>query len=204
MISIIDYGLGNIKAFENLYARLNVPIRIVRNAEELKNSSKIILPGVGAFDYAMSRLNDSGFREILDDLVLIKKIPIIGICVGMQMMGKSSEEGYMPGLGWIDGEVKLFNKELIPYKTRLPHMGWNTIKKINNNKLFDNLDNESRFYFLHSYFFDCYEKSSIIAMTEYGIEYASAINKDNIFGIQFHPEKSHSNGIKLLHNFATL
>lgn len=204
MITIIDYGLGNIKAFANVYGRLNIKINIARSASEIKNATKLVLPGVGAFDYAMSQLNNSGIREALEDQVINHKVPVIGICVGMQMMAKSSDEGTLPGLGWFDAEVKLFDTTQIPYKTRLPHMGWNTLCLVGKNRLLDQLSHESRFYFLHSYYFDCNQPKDVIAKTEYGIEYASAVNKGNIYGIQFHPEKSHQNGIQLLHNFAKL
>ncbi len=184
--------------------RLNINSRIAKHAEDLKEATKIILPGVGAFDHAMTQLNKSGMREELEKQVLINKVPIVGICVGMQMLAKSSYEGELPGLGWIDGEVKLFDTSKIKYKTRLPHMGWNSINPIKNNPLIAGFNTESRFYFLHSYYFVCNNTEDIISTTEYGITYSSAINRDNIFGIQFHPEKSHSNGIQLLDNFAKL
>ncbi len=204
MIIIIDYGLGNIRAFVNVYERLNIKTKIAHTAEELKDASKIILPGVGAFDYAMAQLNASGMRDELEKQVIENKIPIMGICVGMQILAKSSDEGNLPGLGWIDGEVKLFDATTIPYKTRLPHMGWNSINPVNNCQLLSGFTDQSRFYFLHSYYFVCNKVESIISTTEYGITYASAVNRDNIYGIQFHPEKSHSNGTQLLHNFAKL
>lgn len=204
MITIIDYGLGNIRAFVNVYERLNIKTKIARTSEDIKGSSKIILPGVGAFDYAMSQLNASGMRDELEKQVLENKIPVIGICVGMQMLAKSSDEGVLPGLGWIDGNVKLFDVSTIPYKTQLPHMGWNTIEPVNNNALLNGFNNQSRFYFLHSYYFVCNNSADIISNTEYGTMYTSAVNSENIYGIQFHPEKSHSNGVQLLHNFANL
>jgi len=204
MITIIDYGLGNIRAFSNAYERLNIKTKVAHSVEDIKHASKIILPGVGAFDYAMSQLNASGMRDELDKQVLENKVPIMGICVGMQMLAKSSEEGKMPGLGWIDGQVKLFDISLIPYKTQLPHTGWNSIKPDNNCKLLSRFDERSRFYFLHSYYFICNNIEDIIATTEYGVTYASAVNRDNIYGIQFHPEKSHANGVQLLNNFALL
>lgn len=204
MITIIDYGLGNIRAFVNVYERLNIKTKVARVADDIKGASKLILPGVGSFDYAMSQLNASGIRDELEKQVLENKIPIVGICVGMQMLAKSSDEGKLSGLGWIDGEVKLFDASTIPYKTRLPHMGWNNISPINSCNLLEGFNLQSRFYFLHSYYFHCQNDENIISTTEYGITYASAVNKENIFGIQFHPEKSHSNGILLLHNFAKL
>jgi len=204
MITIIDYGLGNIRAFVNVYERLNIKTKVARVASDIKGSTKIILPGVGAFDYAMSQLNSSGLRDELEKQVIGNKVPVVGICVGMQMLANSSEEGKLPGLGWLNAEVKLFDSSLIKYKTQLPHMGWNTMNPLKNKNLLDGFNGPSRFYFLHSYYFKCNNENEIIANSNYGITYASVVNRDNIYGIQFHPEKSHSNGIKLLHNFAKL
>lgn len=204
MITIVDYGLGNIRAFTNVYERLNIKTRIAHKASDISDASKIILPGVGSFDHAMNLLNDSGMREELDKQVLTNKIPVVGICLGMQIMAHSSDEGLLPGLGWIDGEVKLFDSKTIPYKTRMPHMGWNSIKPEKESKILSKLNEQSRFYFLHSYYFVCNKIENILTSTKYGITYTSAINHDNIFGIQYHPEKSHSNGIQLLKNFASL
>jgi len=204
MITIIDYGLGNIRAFHNVYERLSIPVKVARVLEEVEEASKIILPGVGSFDYAMRQLNSSGMREVLERRVIDDKIPVMGICVGMQMLADSSEEGTEPGLGWIKGNVCKFDANLIPFKSRLPHMGWNTIVPKENVNLFNGIENHGRFYFLHSYYFECDEKSQVISTTDYGITYASAVNKENVYGIQFHPEKSHNNGIRLLNNFAKL
>ncbi len=204
MITIIDYGLGNIRAFLNVYERLKINAQIASNSSQIEGATKIILPGVGSFDYAMTLLNKSGMRDELEKQVLINKTPVMGICVGMQMLARSSDEGKLPGLGWIDGTVKLFDTVKIPYKTRLPHMGWNNIQPDKDLPLLNGFDNESRFYFLHSYYFECDFSENIIATTNYGVNYASAVNNENIYGIQFHPEKSHSNGVKLLQNFALM
>jgi len=203
MITIIDYGVGNIRAYINLYERINVKIKVAYNAEDLKNATKIILPGVGAFDYAMTRLNSSGMRETITELVLVKKLPIIGICVGMQMLGDISEEGELPGLGWIPGKIKLFDSNSLSSERRLPHMGWNNISH-NSDNLFGSVDLNNRFYFLHSYYFECENQDDILATTEFGVNFTSAIKKDNIYGVQFHPEKSHVNGVQLLKNFANI
>lgn len=204
MIAIIDYGLGNVRAFKNVYERLNIPVKVVKRPDELMNVSRIILPGVGSFDYAMNQFNESGMRGEVEDLVFNKGIPILGICVGMQMMAKSSEEGRLPGLGWIDGTVMQFNPDLIKFKTKLPHMGWNSINIRKENRILHQLDKSSRFYFLHSYYFQCENENDILCETKYAITYTSLVNKDNIFGVQFHPEKSHSNGVQLLLNFSKL
>jgi len=204
MITIIDYGVGNIFAFQNVFKRLNISSRIAKCVEDLKEVDKLILPGVGHFDYAMSQLNNSGMRERIDELVLVEKKPVIGICVGMQMMANKSDEGTLDGLGWIDANVKKFNELTIQHHTKLPHMGWNDVKPNENHPLFKGLEQESIFYFLHSFYFNCKDQKNIISTTDYGINFASSVYKENIYGIQFHPEKSHSYGEKLLENFAKL
>jgi len=203
MIAIVDYGLGNVKAFANIYLKLNIPFVIARDVSELGKAEKIILPGVGAFDYAIDLLDKSGMRKTLDDLVQEANIPVLGVCVGMQMMATSSEEGFRSGLGWISGQVKRF-ESLISHPINIPHMGWNNIFPKTNNLLMDGLDQESRFYFLHSYYFSCESEDSVLASTNYGNEFACAIHQRNIYGVQFHPEKSHHWGEKLLNNFAKL
>ncbi len=204
MITIIDYGVGNIFAFQNVFKRLDIPTRIAKSVEDLHDVKKLILPGVGAFDYAMSQLNNSGMREKLDELVLTQKVPVIGICVGMQMMGNKSDEGGLDGLKWIDASIRKFDEATIQQRTKLPHMGWNDVTPINGNPLFEGLENDAIFYFLHSYYFECNRTEDSIAISDYGVKFTSAAQHNNVYGIQFHPEKSHHYGEKLLHNFAKL
>jgi glutamine amidotransferase len=204
MIGIIDYGLGNIKAFSNIYKSLDIKYKIVQKSEELKDITKIILPGVGAFDDAMNKFNESGLRDGVEKMVLNEKKPLLGICVGMQILAESSDEGTEKGLGWINASVKIFDTKTINHDTKLPHMGWNTIDiQPKNEPLFQDLEQQAKFYFLHSYYFQC-EDSNIIAETEYGEKYTSAVRSDNIYGVQFHPEKSHSFGLKILQNFSKI
>ena len=204
MIAIIDYGVGNIKAFSNIYKQLDIDVKIVRTATDLNGVTKLILPGVGHFDYAMQRFTDSGIRQTVTDMVVNGKIPIIGICVGMQMLAKSSDEGKLPGLGWLDATVKKIDSSKLHQTTQLPHMGWNDVKIEIENPLLVGLEKDARFYFLHSYYFDCKNPSDIIATSIYGTEFTCIVNHENIFGVQCHPEKSHHFGIQLLKNFATL
>ncbi|NCP84927.1 MAG: imidazole glycerol phosphate synthase subunit HisH [Bacteroidetes bacterium] len=204
MIGIVDYGSGNIQAIANIYKRLNIECKIINNPAELESAYKLILPGVGAFDECMKQLLESGLKDKLDELVLIKKTPILGICIGMHIMADSSEEGNLKGLGWIKGKVKKFDISRIQSKPYLPHMGWNNISDNNNHKIFDKVDKEQGFYFVHSYYYDCDEEKNVLSTCHYGINFASSIYDHHIFGMQFHPEKSHSNGIQLLENFAKL
>jgi len=205
MIAIVDYGLGNIKAFANVFKRLNIAYCFADSPVQLVEADKIVLPGVGAFDYAMSLLNNSGMRETLDSLVLDRGVPVLGICVGMQILADSSEEGCSNGLGWISGRIKKFpdltnneNHLQLP----LPHMGWNNIVIEKEDSLVDGLGSHSRFYFLHSYYFDCAEVENTLASAEYGVKFSCIVKKNNIYGIQCHPEKSHANGIAFLEKFA--
>jgi glutamine amidotransferase len=203
MIRIVKYGLGNIGAFANIYRRLNIECTTAETAEELATASKIILPGVGAFDWAMHLLAGSGMRECLDEMVLNRKVPVLGVCVGMQMMANASEEGQLPGLGWIDGDVRRFDEKQFTARTHLPHMGWSDVKPTETASLFRDMA-DPQFYFLHSYLVAPRRRENILAETDYGSPFASAVRADNIFGVQFHPEKSHQWGIRLLQNFAEL
>jgi len=203
MIGILDYGLGNVGAFYNIYKRLNIPVCIVTDAEKIDSIDRLILPGVGSFDWAMNRLSSSGMLEELNKAVLDREIPILGVCVGMQMMAQGSDEGHLKGLGWIDASVRHFSK-LTNEKIDLPHMGWNDIQVYKEHPLFKNLEKDAIFYFLHSYYFQEGPDSQIMSRTDYGEVFISSIFKGNIFGVQFHPEKSHHWGVQLLKNFSEL
>lgn len=203
MVTLVNYGLGNIQAFANIYKQLNIAVHIARSAEELAGAKKIVLPGVGAFDHAMSRLDASGMRTCLDDMVLNQQCPVLGICVGMQMMARGSDEGTMPGLSWLDAEVKRFDEAGFQGKTHLPHMGWNDVLPSEADGLFKGLD-KPRFYFLHSYHFVPCNPVHVLATTDYNGPFASAVRSGHIFGVQFHPEKSHQWGVRLLKNFAEM
>jgi len=200
MITIVDYGLGNIQALVNIFKHLGIPCSVASCPNELSVASRIILPGVGAFDWAIQRLEDSGLRPILDELVLVQEVPVLGICVGMQMMAISSEEGSLPGLAWIPGHVKLLQASQLYTRACLPHMGWNDISSKVHPLFADILD--PRFYFLHSYHFEPLSSEYVLAYSDYLQRFASAVSRGHVMGVQFHPEKSHHWGIQLLKNFA--
>ncbi|MCC8381329.1 imidazole glycerol phosphate synthase subunit HisH [Xenorhabdus sp. PB30.3] len=204
MIRIVDYGVGNIQAFMNMFKRLDIVAKRAHTATELQDATHLILPGVGAFDHAMEMFNKSGMRPALEELVLDKKIPILGICVGMQMLAGSSDEGKLQGLNWIPGHVRSFSSNPQSNSLPLPHMGWNDISIKLHGPLFKGFDNFPRFYFLHSYYFTCQEREHVAATAEYGFNFDCVISSENIYGIQCHPEKSHSSGAKLLKNFSEL
>ena len=204
MITIVDYGLGNIRAFSNMYKRMNIEARTATRADELASAEKIILPGVGAFDHAMALLQHSGMRQALDDLVLQRKVPVLGVCVGMQMLAQGSDEGVLPGLGWIPGRVRAFKSEPKLAGLPLPHMGWNDLRPARPTRLLEGLERDARFYFLHSFYFECTRGEDVAATASYGVDFACAVQAANVFGVQCHPEKSHHWGARLLKNFAEL
>lgn len=204
MITIVDYGVGNVRAFLNAFKLLNLPARTARNAAELHEATKLILPGVGAFDHAMERLQSSGMRETLDELVMSRHVAVLGVCVGMQMLGKSSEEGERAGLGWIDGRVRWLRALDDTGDLHLPHMGWNDVRPLTTNGLFAGLEKDARFYFLHSFYFECARQDDVAGVAHYGREFSCAVRSGNVHGVQFHPEKSHHFGTTLLRNFAAL
>lgn len=204
MIGIIDFGLGNINSFLNIYKRLHVAAKRLRTPEDFEGVQKLILPGVGAFDHAMESFNNSGISEITHKKVLEEKMPVIGICVGMQMLANASDEGRLPGLGWVNGQIKRFDETKIPFVTRLPHMGWNDVELDINSSIFQEFPSHPKFYFLHSYYFECANNEDRIAQADYGVTFTCAVSKANIYGVQFHPEKSHHFGVKLLENFSKI
>lgn len=204
MISIIDYGLGNIGAFLNMYKRMNVPAKSVRTVDELADATRIVLPGVGAFDHAMELLEASGMRSLLEEKVVSDKVPVVGICVGMQILADTSEEGQGRGLGWVPGTVRHFRSMPTPDDLPLPHMGWNDVAPTNDGGLFKGLEQDARFYFLHSFYYEPADPADSVASATYGTSFACAVRRDNVWGVQFHPEKSHHFGATLLKNFAEL
>ncbi len=204
MIGIINYGSGNIQAIANVYNRNNTPFKIINEPAQIKRVDNLILPGVGAYDAAMKVLNSSGLRDALDEAVLIQRKPILGICVGMQILGEGSDEGDFAGLGWIKGRVKKFDITKLVEKPFIPHMGWNNVTPSVNHNLFYSINEYLGFYFVHSYYFEPSLNDNILGSTVYGDNFASAIYNENIMGVQFHPEKSHSNGIQMLTNFAKI
>tara|TARA_Y100000768_G_C23984785_1_gene688099 strand:- start:137 stop:748 length:612 start_codon:yes stop_codon:yes gene_type:complete len=201
MITIIDYGAGNIGSIRNMLKKIGYISIITSKIEEIESASHIILPGVGSFDFGMKQLKRLDLINILTKKVIDEKTPFLGICLGMQLLAKSSEEGELSGLGWFDADVIKFNFNKNDLK--VPHMGWNTVTIKSTNKLMSSSKNK-RFYFVHSYYFKASNVNEIMLETTYGIKFTSAIFKDNIFGVQFHPEKSHKFGMKLLSNFISL
>ncbi len=205
MISIVDYGVGNAQAFLTLFKALGIQAERANTPELLNGASRLILPGVGHFDHAMQQLNKSGLRPKLEDLVLGSNIPVMGVCVGMQMLAEESEEGTTPGLGWISGQVRAFENNPQASRLPMPHMGWNDLRPTPTSKIFSHGFNESlQFYFLHSYYFDANNKEDVAATAHYGIDFDAVVSRGHIHGVQCHPEKSHRWGRQLLKNFAEL
>ncbi|MEY8198211.1 MAG: imidazole glycerol phosphate synthase subunit HisH [Colwellia sp.] len=204
MISIIDYGVGNLGSVQNMLKKVGVKSRIVSTPLEIENSDKIILPGVGSWDNGILKLHESGLIEALNKRVMIEKIPILGICLGMQLLLDTSEEGHLPGLGWISGKVKKFNITPHQQNLRIPHMGWNIVKAKALTELTRFNYDETRFYFVHSYHASVDDDQHALMTCNYGYEFVCAIHHENIWGVQFHPEKSHKFGMALMKDFAEL
>lgn len=200
-ITIIDYGMGNLGSIQNMFKRIGIKASISRDLTVISQASKLVLPGVGAFDAAMTRIDEAQMRPILDKKALVERIPILGICLGMQLLTHASEEGNQLGLGWIDAQCHRLPTQA---ELKVPHMGWNTVVPMTESPLTENLPADARFYFVHSYYVKAQNPKDVILEAEHGIGFAAAIQSKNIFGAQFHPEKSHRYGMKLLENFARL
>ena len=203
ILAIVDYGMGNLNSVKKKLDRLKVASKITSNPKEIINAEKIILVGVGHFAKAMKNIQELGLLEVLNEVAIIKKKPVLGICLGMQLMANDSEEGNTEGLGWINANVRKM-KVNDTLKFKVPHMGWNKIIKSKESALMKGIPKSTEFYFVHSYYFQSNETSDVLNETEYSFKFTSAIEKDNIFGVQYHPEKSHDAGEVLLNNFISL
>jgi glutamine amidotransferase len=201
MIVIVDYGMGNLRSILNKLQRMDAEAVISSKVEDIEKAEKLILPGVGSFATGMGNLDNYNIIPILTKKVIEDKTPILGICLGMQLLTRRSEEGNADGLGWIDAETKQFEFEGNNIKLKIPHIGWNTIDIRRESALLKDIPTNSTFYFVHSYHVCCNGTNSVVATTNYGYDFTSVIQKENMFGVQFHPEKSHKSGVRLLKNF---
>jgi glutamine amidotransferase len=204
MIAIIDLGIGNISSVGNIIKKVGGDFFICSNHKELSRAEKIIFPGVGSFDHGVNGLLKGRWIDALNESVLIEKKKVLGICLGMQLMCKHSEEGILDGLCWIDADVRRFDFKNVDGTLKVPHMGWNTVSLKKSSDLITLSEEEKRFYFVHSYHVVCHDKLDILATSNYGYDFTSAFNKNNIYGVQFHPEKSHRFGMELIKNFIAL
>jgi len=204
MIAIVDYGSGNIAAIANIYKQLKVPHIVSGDPQILKEADRYILPGVGAFDTVMEDLTHLGIVDTLKEEVIGKGKKAMGICVGMQILASSSDEGERPGLGWVPGHIRRIDASRINHAPKLPHMGWNSIRPEGEIEMLKGVDIERGFYFLHNYYFDPERDEDVIATVSYGEALACGVRRGNVFGFQFHPEKSHSNGAAIFRNFAEI
>lgn len=203
MVVIVDYGVGNLNSIQNMIRRSGHQAIISGDPDVVQKASKFLLPGMGHFDNCMSRLTASGLLGILENKVLKEKVPLLGICVGLQMLMSSSEEGVLSGLGWIDGKTIRFKEEQLPDNLKVPNMGWLEVNFNKPSKLQYNLE-AARYYFAHSYHVKCEDQSDVLISSPYGYTFTAAIERDNLLGVQFHPEKSHRFGMQLLKNFVEL
>ena len=201
MLVIIDYGVGNLASIRNMLKKIGVESTISSDKEVIAKSDKLILPGVGAFDTCAEKLQQSGLLELLHEKVINQKTPVLGVCVGMQLLTEGSEEGKLPGLGWIKGQIVKFREEKLTPGLKIPHMGWTDVKLSKPSRLFKEMYNDPRFYFVHSYHPELANPADALVVADYGYSFVAGMEHDNIMGVQFHPEKSHKFGMKLLENF---
>jgi len=202
MFVIVDYGVGNLSSIQNMLKKGGTKASISGRPEDIAAATKLLLPGMGHFDNCMQRFNASGLRPAIEKKVFEEKIPVLGICVGLQMLMESSEEGQEKGLAWLPGKTIRFQPERMDASLKIPHMGWQEVACVRPSKLWNNLDG-SRFYFAHSFYVEPALASDILLRAEYGYAYTVGVERENILGVQFHPEKSHRFGMQLLQNFAT-
>jgi glutamine amidotransferase len=201
MLTIIDYGVGNLASIQNMLKKIGVDSLISSDETQIAAAEKLILPGVGAFDTCSKRLQLSGLLPVLNEKVLQRKTPVLGVCVGMQLLTEGSEEGVLPGLGWIKGSIVKFRESEMPDGFKIPHMGWTDVHLSKPSKLFTDMYDEPRFYFVHSYHPRLVNESDTLIYADYGYRFVAGMEHENIAGVQFHPEKSHKFGMKLLENF---
>lgn len=204
LVTILDYGMGNVGSIANMIRKIGGVATVESSVNALSQALKLILPGVGAFDEGMSRLHKNGLTEILKRKALTERVPILGICLGMQLLTRGSEEGSLPGLGWIDADTRMFRFDAAFGSLRVPHMGWNEVRVQRAHPVLGSGEEAWRFYFVHSYHVCCDHASDVLGLTDYGPPFVSAVGRDNILGVQFHPEKSHSFGMRLLRRFLEL
>lgn len=201
MITIVDYGMGNLGSIQNMFKRLGVKSLIASDREAISGATKIVLPGVGAFDAAIDRITNAGLLDVLHRKALVEQVPVLGICLGMQLMTRGSEEGKRPGFGWIPASTKRFASS---GDLKVPHMGWNRVRPLRSHPLLTGTSDDTRFYFVHSYYVHVDDEADSLLRTTHGVEFDAAIGRGNIFGAQFHPEKSHRFGQRLLGNFSSI
>jgi imidazole glycerol-phosphate synthase subunit HisH len=202
MIVIIDYGMGNLGSIKNMLKKAGFPSEITNDPSEIEKAEKIVLPGVGAFDTGMRNLQENGLIPLLNQKAMVEKVPVLGLCLGAQLITDRSEEGKLPGLGWVKGETVRFRFEKENQNLKVPHMGWNILQIVQDHPYLQGLPEDQRFYFVHSYHLVCKDQADVIANTIYGYSFASIIGHENVVGMQFHPEKSHKFGLQVLRNFA--
>jgi imidazole glycerol-phosphate synthase subunit HisH len=201
VITIVDYGMGNLGSIHNMFKRIGARSTISSEPSEIARASKIVMPGVGAFDHAITRITELGLRDVLNQKALVEQVPVLGICLGMQIMTRRSEEGTLPGLNWIPAVTRRF---VVAAPLKVPHMGWNRVRIVSGSAMLKGFSADMRFYFVHSYHVSVDDPSNSMLRATYGVEFDAAIGRKNLFGVQFHPEKSHRFGKMFLANFAEL